>query len=215
MRPSRELEKLRDAACYRLRRLRETVLNVVSMAMSREREFILSFVVIETLNSWSNFSRSYYLSCILTPRTVTGKRITVPTPIPNFNSAIGLAVTHSRPNMTPPASGVWHRRDEPPWHDHNLLMRFCGNITCSNIIDIQAAFSFGSRVFIDLPVFRNFFAHRNGQTCKAAADLGPQYGIPATLRPSQILLSRALGRPQPLILDQFDDLITTIELLCD
>jgi hypothetical protein len=202
-------------ACYRLRRLRQLAINVVSMITTQEREAILSFIVIETLSTWSNFSRCYYLSCTVRPRTVTGKRITVLPTIPDFNSAIGLAVTLARPHITPPPSGVWHRRDEPSWHDHNLFMRCCRNVSCSNMADIQAAFSLGSRVFVDLPVFRNFFAHRNNQTCKAAADLGPQYGIPATLRPSQILLSRPLNRPQPLILDQFDDLITTVELLCD
>jgi len=174
--------------------------NVISTTLNRQQEALLSFVVIEILNTWTNFSRAYYLSCILKPRTVSGKRIIVLSLIPDFNSAISVAITHLRPHMTPPASGIWHRRDEPSWYDHNLLMRCCRNIGCSNITDIQAAFSLGSRVFVDLPVFRNFFAHRNSQTGKAAADLGPQYGIPATLRPSQILLSSPLGRPQPLIL---------------
>ena len=215
MRPCRDLERLRDTARYKLRKLREMALNAVSTIISREREALLSFIVIETLNTWNNFSRSYYLSCTVKPRTVTGKRITVGSLIPDFNSAIGLAVIYVRPHVTPPSSGIWHRRDEPAWHDHNLFMQFCRNIGCSNITDIQAAFSFGSRVFVDLPVFRNFFAHRNSQTGKAVADLGPQYGVPATLRPSQILLSRPLGRPQQLILDQIDDLVFIIELLCD
>lgn len=215
MRPSRDMKRLQDVACYRLRRFRETAIHTASLSATQEREAILSFIVIETLNTWTNFSRCYYLSCTIRPRTITGRRITVYPAIPDFNSAIGLAITHTRSNVTPPHSGLWHRRDEPSWHDHNLLMRCCRHISCSNIVDIQAAFSFGSRVFIDLPVFRNFFAHRNSQTGKAASDLGPQYGIPATFRPSQILLSNPLGRPQPLILDQFDDLIATIELLCD
>lgn len=143
------------------------------------------------------------------------RRITVARPIPDFNYAVGLAIVSVRPHATPPHSGLWHRRDEPAWHDRNLLIRFCSNIGCSNISDIEGAFSFGSRVFEDLPVFRNFYAHRNGQTQLAATNLGPQYGIPATFTPSQILASYALGRPQQLILDLIDDIIFTIELLCD
>lgn len=197
---------------FRLRKLAQSGLTANTIT---EREILLSFVVINILNTWSNFSRTYYLSCILKPRTITRRRITLSRSISSFDDAIGLAITDLRPQIAPPQSGVWHRRDEPAWHDRNLLIRFCTNIGCSNISDIQAAFSFGSRVFDDLPVLRNFYAHRNRQTENAVTNIGTQYGIPTALRPSQMLSANPLGRSQELILELIDDVTFTMELLCD
>lgn len=189
---------------------------VLSNPWDQESEACLSYVTIEVLNTWVNFSRAFYLSLILHPRTASSnQRIIVGTPGLNFDQAVGLAIRIYRLHAVPGASGVWHRRDEPTWHDPNVFMRVCNNIGCSNMPDINAAFSFGTRVFNDLPVFRNFYAHRNLQTEYAAKQLAPQYGIPATFRPSQILLARPLRRPQSLIFEWIDDIIFTIEYLCD
>jgi hypothetical protein len=55
-----------------------------------------------------------------------------------------------------------------------------------------------SRVFLDLPVFRNYFAHRNEQTKKAAVDPATFNSVPANPRPSVILLSTPAGRYRSL-----------------
>jgi hypothetical protein len=214
MRPHRHLDRLQISACRRLTRLRSLVSGQILEPPTIARETQISFCVIEILNTWSNFARSYYLSCILSPRLYRGIRVTTSTPVRDFSDAIGLAIRVLRPNTPLPPSGLWHRRDEPAWHDHHNLLRFCGNLGCSNYPDIQAALSMGSRVFLDLPVFRNFYAHRNQMSQEAVQQIAPQYGIPATLRPSMILSNVPIGRSQPLILGMVDDLTVTIELLC-
>ena len=93
-------------------------------------------------------------------------------------------------------------------------MQGCQLINASNISDVQAAFSSGTRVFLDLPVFRNYFAHRNYQTEEAAMNAAAQYGIPVTLPPHQILFEKPIGRPQGLIHDWIDDMVFTVEYLC-
>ncbi|HVO69083.1 MAG TPA: hypothetical protein VMT24_03495 [Aggregatilineaceae bacterium] len=183
---------------------------------NREIEAYLCHVTIEALNTWANFSRAYYLSCILDPRTASGMRVSTTINVNNSDQAIGLAIKRWNPKTSakPGPGGSWNRRDEPPWHIPKVFMSICQNIGCSNQPDITAAFSAGFRVFDDLPVFRNFYAHRNEHTQRAAVRIATLYGIPATLRPSQILLSRPLGRPQPLAIDWLDDLSFTIEYLC-
>jgi len=94
------------------------------------------------------------------------------------------------------------------------LLTLCRELNATNLLDVEAAFSSGSSVFTDLVVFRNYFAHRNQGTKRAARDLAPKYGIAATLSPAEILLSRALGRPQPLLIEWIDDLTFTAEYLC-
>jgi hypothetical protein len=75
--------------------------------------------------------------------------------------------------------------------------------------------SLQSRAFADLPVFRNFFAHRNKGTAQAAGAIAPQYSIPSYRHPIEILATTPKGSPYPLLVDWIDDLSVTVELLCE
>lgn len=173
-------------------------------------------VTIDTLNTWTNFARAYYLSGMFGARRTNSARIAVANPHLSEQYAIENAIVISRPTAIRrlPAA-AWHRREEPTWHDPNVFQRICAGEGFSNLVEIQAAFSAGYRVFSDLPVFRNYFAHRNQGTLKAAVGLAPLHGIPATRRPSEILLTRPIGRIQPLILEFIDEIEFTVEYLCD
>lgn len=213
MRPSRKLCKLHRAAMRRLARLKYMI-HRAGGVFREDAEARIAFVTIEARNAWANFVRSYYLSCMFCAVTIGGNRLSPGTSGLSENDAIGHAVSHWSPRAQPKADGSWNRRDEPPWHDHNQLIQIWRSEGFSNIADIEAAFSTGMRTFSDLPVFRNFFAHRSRGTEEAARNLAPRYGIARTKRPSDILLSRPLGRPQPLILEWMDQISFTIDFLC-
>ena len=215
MRPHKSLIKLQKVAIKRLTRLEQLSTNILSISSNREVETLLTYITIETLNTWSNFSRSFYLSCVLSAKTVSGRRITISTTIANFNDAIGLVIpANKKRHATPNNAGIWHRRFEPTWHDPRVIMDICNQIGCSNITQIQSGFSGGLTVFNNLPTFRNFYAHRNQQTEYAAMQIASQYGISNLLKPSQILLSLPLNRSQPLLIEWIDELILTVEYLC-
>lgn len=214
MRPCRNLGKLEHSARKRLLRLRGVASRVCRGDVQHDGEIYFSFVAIETLNTWRNYCRALYLSFTLDPRSTSGTRVTICRRGLTFNQAIGIAVRSYRRHAEPRSDGTWDGRDEPAWHVPQVLLRLCGLLRCSKLEDIQAAVSAGSRVFIDLPVFRNFYAHRNQQSQYAAMRLATQYGIPATFRPSRILASRPLGRPQPLVLDWIDDLLFATQGIC-
>lgn len=209
MRPTRFLGKLEKSAVKNFQRLQQKI----TTADQRNREAILSYVVIESLNSWRNFVRAFYLSCACEALTTRGARIRVSPGRISLSDALGKAIHCYRPNALPNSVGQWYRRDEPNWHDTTTIIRICTNLGCSNLSIVNEAFSMGSRVFEDLPVFRNFYAHRNQQTEMAAKRLGPQYGISAILNPSEILFSCPLGRSRPLIFEWIDELLLTIRHL--
>lgn len=175
---------------------------------------LLASITIEALNTWANFVRAYYLSLVLGCRLERGARATLGINFPDFNAAIGHAVLWWNPKAVAGAGGLWDRRDEPPWHDPNTLLRLCQGLHASNLTDVQAAFSLGTRVFYDLPAFRNYFAHRNQDTQRSAQNLAPLHGIPATRRPAEILLTRGVGRPYPLLFDWLHEIEVVVELLC-
>src|SRR5205823_2817708 len=136
---------------------------------------------IELLNTWTNFVRSFYLSCCLNAKPEFSPRIGV-TGLPLRTAevlAIDTAIQITKPSLylkhTPGAP--WSRRDEPSWHDPRTLLKLSQSLGFSNEADIQAAVSINPRVLLDLPVFRNFFAHRNRDTFLSAQRLASHYGI--------------------------------------
>jgi len=179
----------------------------------RRRDVWTAYLAIEVENTWSNFVRALYVSMADGVRLEDGGFTTL-TPRRTMNDAIGFAVQRWRAKAAPKADGSWHRREEPAWHDTSTMLTLCRDLHATNLADVEAAFSSGTLVFTDLVVFRNYFAHRNQGTKQAARDLAPRYGIAASLTPAEILLSRALGRPEPVLIEWIDDLIFTAEYLC-
>lgn len=214
MRIARRLPQLGYAATKRIQSLSNIIGTIRPDTPIPVQESIVARVTIDFHNTWTNFCRAFYLSCLLRARKADGSVVTVPAPAINIDDALGRAVLHFRPRATPKSDGSWHRRDEPTWHDVNNLLAIFQAQGVSNISDIQAALSAGYRVFLDLPVFRNYFGHRNQQSIEAARNAGVQNAVPPLDRPSEMLLTRSLGRQQPLLLDWFDDVKFTIHYLC-
>ena len=213
MRPSRYLKRLRRKTVRNLYKLRVLAEQSIGLNYS-ERDHIISYVTIESLNTWSNFSRTYFLSCSFSPFRENGSQITLSNPtIHSFHDAISAAMRRCRFRKW--QRGGWGRRDEPPWFKPETLMKSCHEIGCSNYQDILSAFSVPSKVFEHLPKFRNFYAHRNDHTVLIAKNVASQYSIATHGQPSDILCTQAYGRPQILLLDWIDDISNVIELLCN
>lgn len=214
MTPRKKFYKLHKSSYCRLDKIRRLA-SIAVRSPDVDRERLMGYVAIETLNTWSNFLRAYYLSCTIDCKTITGVRIRSTSRVSSFNEAIGLAIVCIYSRRTPNALGFWSRRDEPSWHDLNNFLKICQNLGVSNINDIRSALSTGSLVYTHLPIIRNFYAHRNEDSARKVMNVAPSYGISATFKPTKILSSNSLGRPQPLILDLIDDLLTTIGLMCE
>ena len=213
MRESRSFACLRASARKRLWRLRaRAVVGVANRNPLRDRE--LAYVVLETQNLWTNFSRSYLISCVFTPKRCAGGRVTytnaaIQTPGDVLFAANKLA-------RGPLAAAPITRRDEPSWHDIALFHNTCQHLQCSHLAHVQAALSLQTRVFHDLPSFRNFYAHRNGESAQKAVQLAKRiYLIVGPTHPSDVLAEPARNRTQALILDWLDDMSTIVDLLCE
>ena len=207
----KRLRKLRLALRWRLKRL-EDKLNGIGSRPRSERDLAVAYVTIEALNTWVLFARSFYLSCAIGARTERNKRASLAAPA--GTSHLGAAVTLYKKSAKPNQLGQWHRRDEPPWHDPNVLMTVCKNLGCSVQNELEAAFSMQQTVFRDLPVFRNFFAHRNQGTSTAARNLAPLYTLPTYLSPTDLLMSTSPGAYGPLLVVWLDEIRITADFIC-
>jgi hypothetical protein len=212
MRESQSFSSLYVAAIKRLTRLRSTaVLGVAAANPARDRQ--VSYVVLEAQNLWTNFTRSYLISCLFRPKRRNGGRVTY------NNAAIqtpgDLLFSANRLAKGPTAPAPLSRREEPAWHDPALFHNTCQTLQCSHLAHVQASLSLQTRVFYDLPPFRNFYAHRNEQSARKAVQLAKaQYLISGPRHPSDVLALPAKGRTQALILDWLDDMATVVDLLC-
>ena len=209
MQRSKSLRRLKIRLRRRLKRLERRVTGVTNPAAAKNRDMVVGYVAIEALNAWALFSRSFYLSCALGARTERRKRVACTA---TTTDPLGSAITHYKHYAQPNAAGAWHRRDEPAWHDPNVLMTVCSNLGCSIQPQIATAFSLNQNVFTDLPVFRNFFAHRNGGTSQAARNVGPRYTLPTSLSPSDLLLSVSPGGTMPVIVEWLTEMDITADL---
>lgn len=196
---------------WRLYRL-EKRLKGVSAATSRpDREIVVAYVAIEALNAWAMFSRSFYLSLTLDTVTEQNKRVTLSAPAADH---LGEAIRQYKQFAVPNSAGMWHRRDEPAWHDPNVLMTICKNRGCSIQTQLEASFSLQQNVFRDLPVCRNFFAHRNESSSLAARNIAPRYTLPTYLSPCDLLLAVSPGSSSSVLLEWMDEMNITAEFIC-
>lgn len=174
----------------------------------------LAHVTIEAQNVWSNFVRSYLISCVFSPKKVKGGRVTLGNQaILNPGDVVWAAAKAAR---GPTAPAPTSRREEPSWHDVPLFVRTAQALQCSHLAQIQSALSLQTRVLQDLPVFRNFYAHRNEESARKAVNLASsQYLIRGYRHPTMVLAQPAYRRTQAVILDWLDDMGSIMELLCD
>lgn len=215
MRPTRRLVELEWSLKKRLRRLRALEGLVGRRALDQAGRQSVAFITLELLNCWTEFSRSYFLSCSLNAVRLSGGAVATT----NFagatlNDAVGLVMAHFRPNVALSPGGTWRRRDEPTWHDPHVLQTSCSLLGASNLGQVNASLSVKTRVFVDLPVFRNFFAHRNAASSQSAIQLAKRYLIPHNPRPADVLRSFPANRPVSLLRDWIDDVEVVAELLC-
>lgn len=212
MGPVPNLDHLYRHVSARLRRLKQLALAASSMPFVEcDRRFC--YVAIEARNTWSEFVRAYVLSCALHPKRTRNAQVTLSNrSIRTITDVLNTATRLIKGPRTPiPRT----RRDEPPWHDVQALLKTCTYIGCSHITDIQQALSIPTKAPEHLTTLRNYYAHRNPESKQKACDLAASYAIAAVMHPTVLAAAAAPHRPQILIADWIDDLQNVAELLCE
>lgn len=171
-------------------------------------------LVIELLNTWSNFSRAYMISCCMGARTESGVKVASQIGFTSEDAAIGHMLTRFKRTASSTPSGAWNRRDEPAWHSPDKLIILASHARLSNEQEINNSLSSGFTVFTDLPKIRNYFAHRNRETRTIAMSLAPKYGVSALGKPSELVLHAPSGQTDTVLETWTTDIRTTMVNLC-
>lgn len=173
---------------------------------------LVAYTTIEALNLWAQFSRAFYLACCFGAVSRSGQPVSVAIYFGTRDDALTHAVRTmgSSRKSGPP----WTRRDEPTWHDPNVVLKLLGSLKASNLGNVQGAFGYQTRVFRDLPTVRNFYAHRNEETARKVGTLARRFGQSSRRRPTELMCTRLGNRPQTILADWLDDIRNVVVLVC-
>jgi hypothetical protein len=178
-----------------------------------QRDRTVARICIDSLNQWTNFSRSFYLSCIAGARTKTGSIArTSAFSFVDFQAAIDYATASAKPHLK---NFPVKRREEPPWFDPFLLLSLSQKLAFTNQAAVIAALSGKTNVFNHLPVFRNFFAHRNEDTHRKTVRIETDLGGPTFKFPSHYLLYTPSGKTACVLEEWLIDLRIVSDIITD
>lgn len=199
-----ELGSLVQTATRRCLDLTSLIRPIVVPASAADDRTV-AFVCIEAANVWAGFSRSYFLSTALRAK-LNGRRVTVSTPPMRTKAdAIAFAVRLTNPRAFRRGAPFGHR-DEPDWQQTAVFTSLIGALGASNQGLVNAGVSISTRVFADLPTFRNFYAHRSEGTVGRIRRVARNYALSQSLHPTQMLCTILPSRPQSLMADWLDDI---------
>jgi hypothetical protein len=140
-----------------------------------------------------------------------GNRVAYSTSFLSNQDAIAFAIKHT--GSFKRSHGPWRRLDEPNWANPKTLIDLSAALRTSNFPIITAAFSIPAAAFAELPVFRNFYAHRNEDTATRVADIARRYAISPRLHPSDVLVARPAARPNNLASQYVTDIVNIVQLM--
>jgi len=213
----KKLAHLEKNAKWAIQRSTRELPDLFSIKNISQRENIASPIVINLLNTWSIFMRTYYICCARGARNKLNYKISSSLSSSNLspNDVIGEAIKSYHPNKKPMSNGIWDTRDEPSWHDSSVIIRLSTDFSFSNSADISAAFSLGFTAHKDLPTFRNYYAHKNHGTRVKTERVAANYSIASNQHPTDILLDYPRRTPTLHLIEVWvGELADTIDFLC-
>lgn len=206
MRAVTDLEKLRVAISCRLIRLRRLYSSLPARSRS-DRTLVTSVAVMELDNLVLGGLRQFMISSLRGGRTCSGLRVRTNRSFGQEGeiAAYALQVLNSvRYNrLNQPASIT--RRDEQTIRDPRDMAKVFQACAATNLPSLDVALSLNSPLFRDLGTFRNFYAHRNDDTCRKAYTKGAVLGLTNFQHTDDIVTSSLIGRPVSIYEDWLDD----------
>jgi hypothetical protein len=179
------------------------LIRTTSAPATADADRLVAYVTIEAVNAWASFCRAFYISCAMRAYTASGTRVAVTASGLNTpQDALLLALQRLKGFK----KTSFKRLDEPSWHNVNNLITMLGHIGASNHGVVVAAFGYSTQAFNCLPTLRNFFAHRNADTCGKCHSLAAAIPVSLAKRPADILLHRDYAKPMNLLAEWINDM---------
>jgi hypothetical protein len=218
MRKSRKLRALGSQISLRLGRL-IALERTIPNADTTEAIRLTGYVAIDALAAWSAFSREYVLGCLWLDaysETVGVVSHSLKGQVGSERAAIIESVRAvKKPGWSPADDYEITPFDEPVWRKGQTLMRIAESFQFSNLDQIKIAFSYQGTALDELPVVRNFFAHKDKQTIDLVRQLGTNaYSVPPVPAATDLVTTILPGRTDTLLSEWLHNMWRTGNALC-
>jgi hypothetical protein len=191
MTPSKRLSKLSDRLCRRIDRLRSTFSSRPFSAALRDSDRVVAYCIIELANIWNQYTRCYYLSCVIGARQRSGTRVSYVGPLLSYNDALIKSCVLMGKTIR---GAVPTPFEEPDWSAPGTLIKLAQDLQFSNQAEIIRAFAITQTIFQPLNICRNFYAHRSKVTADKIEDLSRRLAVlPAHRRATSLVCSAPRG----------------------
>lgn len=180
MRRVLELRSLRKVALQRLSRARSSVLPRIGS--SRNQKYCVSYCVIELVDLWATFVRSFYASSALGATRADGAHVTCAQRFVDADDAYRWAASwrffRTKAGRRPGAKAPpYNMQNEPSWQWPTNISGIASALRLSNEPAILVAIARANPGIEHLIAFRNYFAHRNRETVAKARDVLYKYAV--------------------------------------
>jgi hypothetical protein len=206
------LDRLNRSFTHRILRL-EAVANQVAGKVGHDIDRALAFLTIEALTSWSNFTREFYLSCPFAyPKTIGGQHVSHnDSTIVDERHALLRSILVLKGNghsySRAQTAGYISFSDEPVWREKRCLSKLASDLLLTNTSAVTTGLSYQTTFFDDLPIIRNFYAHRShGTATKVFSMAKTKYGAVAIHHPSELVNVVLAGSTQTMIQEWLGDM---------
>lgn len=211
MRPTTgPISHLTGSAEFRLKRLTNLTAGI-ALPLTPEKRRVLSYVAIEAANLWAQYSRCFFLSVAIGATDSNGVPI-VTLPASSLQAAEDLAVHAIRPHLQG-KTGPWSRRALPDWQTRGHLLTALKYVGASSYTAVDGALSYQTRVLLDLPTVRNFYAHKGHRAAQSVATIQKHYGITKTMSPHELLCTVPPTSADVLLNEWLDDISAIMSLM--
>lgn len=204
------VEALRRRSRLRLLRLRSILRDSYSLLQHDAALAAAAFVSIDGLNLWSEFARSYLRFALRHDETRSGVPITTGFP---RGTTLEQALVQIPSVLRRPPGATLTRLHEPAWHSRRSYLKTARLAGLSTLAQVEAALALPLRFTEDLPVARNFFAHKNSETAEKVRNLARRYSMARVKHPCDLVLGVAPGRPVVVLEDWLAEIEMVIEIM--
>jgi hypothetical protein len=203
MRAKTDLAKLYSSFQYRLIRIKR----VFSAAADPRRAQLLAFSAIELDNLVVSTLREFAISSLRGARTASGVRVTTNRPfgaeeeIAAYMLSIVQVAAFQRLNYPARINRRYEVKIRDP-RDTAKVFLSCG---ASNYPSLMNALALNTSLFVDLPTVRNFYAHRNGDTCRKVLNKARNMGVFGAKHADELMIAFLSGRPVSVFEEWLND----------
>jgi hypothetical protein len=202
------LPDLKRRHVHRMGKLLDSVYSVAPLTWP-ERDRLIGLCAIEAVNTFERYCRFLYLSSALGGKDESGNAVLPPAKrCSDVVEALTLAVETVYPTRV--GKGPFGVRSEPDWKNAGHLLKVFAELDSANRVRVEKALSLQTRAIIDLPVFRNFYAHRGQGTARLALDAGKRMAI---VRPHPTDVLSEVPSIDHLITEWIFDLQVVVDLM--